>query len=166
MQQCKDSFKTLKTSSIYQIIVLKTPFKCKNDAYPLCNCSLLYPSLEFVMSFKVRFPTRAYPGTSRGKITLNKEYSRPSGDPLGRENNQRRRLERQREIDLIRNNSRLLHLGKFTFCSRLENNLELRSLSLLCTCSQPKTLFSAFTLLSFQFNFLDKYCIIDTTKNF
>lgn len=87
MQQCKDSFKT---SSIYQIIILKTPFKCKNDAYPLCNCSLLYPSLEFVMSFKVRFLTRAYPGTSRGKITLNKEYSRPPGSPLGRENNQRR----------------------------------------------------------------------------
>lgn len=169
MQQCKDSFKTLKTSSIYQIIILKTPFKCKKDAYQLCNCSLLYPSLEFVMSLKVRFLTRAYPGTSRGKIALNKEYSRPLAPPLvGKIINdvQRRRLERQREIDLIRNNSRLLHLGTFTFCSGLENNLELRSLRLLCTCSQRKTLFPAFTLLSFQFNFLDKYCIIDTTKNF
>lgn len=106
MQQCKDSFKTLKTSSIYQIIILKTPFKCKNDAYPLCNCSLLYPSLEFVMSFKVRFLTRAYPGTSRGKITLNKEYSRPPGSPLGRENTQRRLTTKTRTSDRNRFNKK------------------------------------------------------------
>lgn len=96
LQQCKDYFKTLKTTSIYQIIIWKTPFQCKKDAYPICNCSLLYPSLEFLMSFRVRFLTRAYPGISWEKITLEKEYLRPLWPPLGRENNQRRRTKKTR----------------------------------------------------------------------